>query len=91
MSKDSRGTLTPTGPAVNAKRVRTQVLAEDGGTVSLGGILTQEERRDVNKVPLLGDLTGIGVLFRDTVRLENKTELPVFLTPRVVTSDTPAR
>jgi type IV pilus assembly protein PilQ len=91
VSKDSRGAVTPTGPAVNTKRVRTQVLVEDGGTVSLGGILTQEERRDVNKVPLLGDLPGIGALFRDTVRLENKTELLVFLTPRVVTQDKPAR
>lgn len=91
VSKDSRGAITPTGPAVNTKRVRTQVLVEDGGTVSLGGILTQEERRDVNKVPLLGDLPGIGALFRDTVRLENKTELLVFLTPRVVTQDKPAR
>ncbi|WP_157266134.1 type IV pilus secretin PilQ, partial [Azohydromonas aeria] len=84
VSKDSRGALTPTGPAINTKRVRTQVLVEDGGTVALGGILTREERKDVNKVPLLGDLPGVGALFRDTVRLENKTELLVFITPRVV-------
>jgi type IV pilus assembly protein PilQ len=84
VSKDSRGALTPTGPAINTKRVRTQVLVEDGGTVSLGGILTQEERKDVNKVPVLGDLPGVGALFRDSVRTDNRTELLVFITPSVV-------
>jgi type IV pilus assembly protein PilQ len=91
VSKDSRGALTPTGPAINTKRVRTQVLVEDGGTVALGGILTQEERKDVNKVPLLGDLPGVGALFRDSVRTDNKTELLVFITPRVVAERTAVR
>ncbi|MDZ5455421.1 type IV pilus secretin PilQ [Azohydromonas lata] len=91
VSKDSRGALTPTGPAINTKRVRTQVLVEDGGTVSLGGILTQEERKDVNKVPVLGDLPGIGALFRDSVRVDNRTELLVFITPSVVAGRAAAR
>ncbi|NML13452.1 type IV pilus secretin PilQ [Azohydromonas caseinilytica] len=91
VSKDSRGALTPTGPAINTKRVRTQVLVENGGTVALGGILAEEERHEANKVPVLGDLPGLGALFRDTVRARSKTELLVFITPQVVAERAPAR
>jgi len=52
--------------------------------VVIGGIYIQEQRNDVNKVPLLGDLPALGPLFRNTQRIDNKTELLVFLTPRIV-------
>ena len=56
VNKDSRGALTAAGPAINTKQVKTQVLVENGGTVVLGGIFTQDERTEINKVPLLGDI-----------------------------------
>ena len=71
-------------PAIDTKHVKTSVLVENGGTVVIGGIYTQEERNQVNKIPLLGDIPGLGNLFRNTLRQDNKTELLVFLTPRIV-------
>jgi type IV pilus assembly protein PilQ len=86
VSKDSRGANTPNaGPAINTKKVDTQVLVENGGTVVIGGIFTQEDRDEINKVPLLGDLPIIGHLFQNKARLSNKTELLVFITPKIVT------
>jgi type IV pilus assembly protein PilQ len=57
---------------------------ENGGTVVIGGIYTQEERSTINKVPLLGDLPGVGFMFRNRQNTDNKTELLFFLTPRVI-------
>ena len=91
VNKDSVGRSTNAGFAIDTKHVKTQVLVENGGTVVLGGIFTQTERNDVNKVPLLGDLPGVGVLFRSTARTTNKTELLVFITPRVVTDRSAVR
>lgn len=86
VSKDSRGALTPNaGPAINTKRVDTQVLVENGGTVVIGGIFQMDESDDVQKVPLLGDIPYLGALFRSKTRISNKTELLVFITPKIVT------
>ena len=84
VNKDSRGTLTPQGFAINTKHVQTQVLVENGGTVVIGGIFTQDEREDVSKVPLLGDVPYLGNLFKNKSRTSIKTELLIFLTPKVV-------
>ncbi len=84
VNKDSRGVLTPQGYAINNKHVKTQVLVENGGTVVIGGIFTMEENDAVNKVPLLGDIPFAGALFRNKTRIQNKTELLIFLTPKVV-------
>jgi type IV pilus assembly protein PilQ len=84
VSKDSRGEPTNAGPAINTKHVKTQVLVENGGTVVIGGIFTQNEREDINKVPLLGDIPYLGNLFKDRVKLNNRTELLIFITPKVV-------
>lgn len=86
INKDAPGTATVAGIAIDTKNVKTQVLVENGGTVVIGGIFTQEERNDVNKVPLLGDLPVVGNLFRNSVKKDNKTELLVFLTPRILNS-----
>jgi type IV pilus assembly protein PilQ len=91
VNKDSRGALTAAGPAINTKQVQTQVLVENGGTVVIGGIFTQDERNQINKVPLLGDIPVLGVLFQNRVRSTNKTELLVFITPKIVTDRTAAR
>ena len=84
INKDSRGESTADGIAINTKHVQTQVLVENGGTVVIGGIFEQTERDQVNKVPLLGDLPGVGNLFKSRDRISNKSELLIFITPRVL-------
>jgi len=91
VNKDSRGALTAAGPAINTKQVKTQVLVENGGTVVIGGIFTQDERNTINKVPLLGDIPYLGLLFQNRVRSTSKTELLVFITPKIVTDRSAAR
>ena len=91
VNKDSRGESTTAGPAINTKHVKTQVLVENGGTVVIGGIFTQDEREDVNKVPVLGDIPYLGNLFKDKVRYSNRTELLMFITPKIVTDRAAAR
>ena len=84
-NKDSRGANTDAGPAIDTKHVKTLVLVENGGTVVLGGIFTQTDRDEVNKVPLLGDVPVLGNLFKNKSKISNKTELLIFITPKVVT------
>ncbi len=84
VNKDSRGQDTAAGPAIDTKNVQTQVLVDNGGTVVLGGIYEQLERTTVTRVPLLGDLPVVGSLFRNTQRVSDRSELLIFITPRVV-------
>jgi type IV pilus assembly protein PilQ len=91
VNKDSVGRNTAAGFAIDTKHVRTQILVENGGTVVIGGIFTQNERDDVTKVPLLGDIPFLGNLFKTKTRTTSKTELLVFLTPKVITDRTAAR
>ena len=84
VNKDSVGIQTTNGFAIDTKHVQTQVLVENGGTVVIGGIYTQNERTDINKVPLLGDIPVLGNLFKSTAKINKRTELLVFLTPRVL-------
>ncbi len=91
VNRDAVGQLTPSGYAIDTRSVRTQVLVENGGTVVIGGIYEQFERDSVNKVPFLGDLPVIGYAFKQTARRNDRTELLVFLTPRVVTDTALAR
>ncbi|WP_431263824.1 type IV pilus secretin PilQ [Roseateles chitinivorans] len=84
VNKDSRGTLTPQGYAINNKHVQTLVLVENGGTVVIGGIYTQEDLESENKVPYLGDIPLLGNLFKNRSRSTSKTELLIFITPKVV-------
>ena len=85
INKDSVGQATPQGFAIDTKHVQTEVLVENGGTVVIGGIFTQTESSDVNKVPLLGDVPYVGALFRNTTKVATKTELLIFITPKIVT------
>jgi len=91
VNKDSVGRPTLAGFAIDTKHVKTQVLVENGGTVVIGGIFTLTEREDVNKVPLLGDIPYVGYLFKNTQRTSKKTELLIFITPKVVTDRSAAR
>jgi type IV pilus assembly protein PilQ len=84
VNKDSRGQDTASGPAIDTKNVQTQVLVENGGTVVLGGIYEQIERNTVTKVPLIGDIPVVGNLFKNTQKVNDRTELLIFITPRVV-------
>ena len=84
VNKDSVGQVTTAGFAIDTKTVKTQVLVENGGTVVIGGIYTQTETDQLTKVPFFGDLPLFGNLFKTTGRSNNKTELLIFLTPRVV-------
>jgi type IV pilus assembly protein PilQ len=71
-------------PAIDTREVTTQVLVNDGQTVVLGGILTTQSSNVVNKVPLLGDIPLLGNLFKNTNRTNNKDELLIFVTPKIV-------
>jgi type IV pilus assembly protein PilQ len=86
VNKDTPNTTLSTGAgvAIDTKHVKTEVLVENGGTVVIGGIYTQESRDTASRVPLLGDLPYFGFLFRQTGKVENKTELLVFITPKIV-------
>jgi type IV pilus assembly protein PilQ len=82
--KDSVGQQTISGPSIDTKQVTTEVLVENGGTVVIGGIYTQDERTTINKVPVLGDLPYIGFLFKNSIKLDNRNELLIFVTPRIL-------
>ncbi len=84
VNKDSVGTETRAGFAIDTKHVQTKVLVENGGTVVLGGIYISTERTSVTKVPLLGDIPVMGNLFKSTAKTNNKTELLIFITPKVI-------
>jgi type IV pilus assembly protein PilQ len=75
---------TGAGVAIDTKHVKTEVLVENGGTVVIGGIYQQDENILTSRVPFLGDLPYVGFLFKNTERRDNKTELLVFITPRIV-------
>ncbi|WP_370663043.1 type IV pilus secretin PilQ [Massilia violaceinigra] len=84
VNKDTKGDETRAGFAINTQHVQTKVMVENGGTVVLGGIYQQSETNNVTKVPLLGDLPVLGNLFKSTSRNSTKTELLVFITPKIV-------
>ena len=91
VNKDSVGRSTLQGFAIDTKHVRTQVLVENGGTVVIGGIFTQTNLEEINKVPLLGDIPYMGWLFKNRLLTTKKTELLVFITPKIVTDRIAAR
>lgn len=89
VSKDSVGQLvaSATGgfvPSIDTREIVTQVLVNDGQTVVLGGILETERRDAENKVPYLGDIPVVGRLFKQTTTTDNKDELLIFVTPRIL-------
>jgi type IV pilus assembly protein PilQ len=84
VNKDSVGQETRNGFAIDNKHVKNQVMVENGGTVVLGGIYQTSDRSTETKVPLLGDLPLVGHLFKSTTRTNDKTELLIFITPKIV-------
>src|SRR3984885_1162801 len=71
-------------PSINTHQITTQVLVNDGQTVVLGGILETTKSKAANKVPFLADIPILGYLFRSTTDINNKTELLIFITPKIL-------
>ncbi|WP_432454728.1 type IV pilus secretin PilQ [Agarivorans sp. QJM3NY_29] len=88
ITQDSEGeavaTSTGTAIAINKQEIGTQVLVKNGETIVLGGIFQQQTTDYVKKVPILGDIPGLGVLFRTTTQSVEKNELLIFVTPRIL-------
>jgi len=89
ITKDSVGAVvsTATGgqvPSIDKKELATQVVVNHGETVVLGGVYETELRQTVNKVPVLGDIPGLGYLFRSKSKTDNNKELLIFVTPRIL-------
>ena len=82
--KDSVGSNTLAGPSIDTKQIVTEVLVENGGTVVIGGIYTQTENSQTNKVPVLGDLPFVGWMFKQNLKTDNRSELLIFITPRII-------
>jgi type IV pilus assembly protein PilQ len=71
-------------PSIDTREIITQVLVNDGQTVVLGGILDTTKSKSANKVPFLGDIPVLGNLFKSTININNKTELLIFITPKIL-------
>lgn len=84
VTKDSVGQIFQGVPSINTREVTTQVLVDNGATVVLGGVYEQTRNDQVNRVPFLGELPGVGVLFRNTNKIDKKSELLIFVTPKIV-------
>ena len=89
VNKDSVGQLVPSAtggfvPSIDTRSITTQVLVNDGQTVVLGGIMETDERDAERKVPFLGDIPGLGVFFKTKSKINNRDELLIFVTPKIL-------
>jgi type IV pilus assembly protein PilQ len=89
VSKDSVGELVPSAtggsvPTIDTREVIATISVRNGETVVLGGIYETELRETSNKVPVLGDIPGLGILFRNRTNLNNNAELLIFVTPKIL-------
>ncbi|MFN9473967.1 type IV pilus secretin PilQ, partial [Acidovorax sp.] len=82
VNKDSPGEVLNNVRAINTKHIKTQVLVENGGTVVIGGIFELFEDNNETKVPVLGDIPGVGNLFKTRTKSANKQEMLIFITPK---------
>ena len=83
-NQDTVGTIYSGVPSINTKSVNTEVLVENGGTVVIGGVFTQDIGDSTQKVPLLGDVPVVGWLFKNNVKSDTKSELLIFITPKIM-------
>jgi type IV pilus assembly protein PilQ len=90
VTKDSVGEVVSSGqaggfiPSIDTRELVTQVHVNDGETVVLGGVYETELRNSVNKVPGLGNIPGLGYLFRNKTTSNNNAELLIFVTPKIL-------
>lgn len=82
--KDDVGTVYFGVPSIDTNDVHTQVLVNNGETVVLGGIYQHTDKRQKNSVPILGSIPGLGFLFRNTQKTNNRSELLIFVTPKIM-------
>jgi type IV pilus assembly protein PilQ len=87
VTQDSRGEDTPSGPAINTNSVTTQVLVANGETIVLGGIFESTNTETTTKTPFLGDIPYLGRLFKRTQTTELRSELLIFITPKIIKND----
>ena len=87
VNQDSRGEDTPSGPAINTNSVTTQVLVANGETIVLGGIFESTNTETTTKTPFLGDIPYLGRLFKRTQTTELRSELLIFITPKIIKND----
>lgn len=83
-NQDTVGAIYSGVPSINTKSVKTEVLVENGGTVVIGGVFTQDLSDSTQKVPLLGDIPVVGWLFKNNVKSDTKSELLIFITPKIM-------
>ncbi|ABC32620.1 type 4 fimbrial biogenesis protein PilQ [Hahella chejuensis KCTC 2396] len=86
INQDSRGVVTANIPSIDTNEIETQVLVGNGETIVLGGIFTSEQSSTVTKTPFLGDIPYLGRLFRKTENVNERSELLVFITPKLITN-----
>jgi type IV pilus assembly protein PilQ len=91
VKKDSVGQIFSGIPSIDTKKVNTQILLDNGETAVLGGVYEQNINTSVDKVPFFGDLPFVGNLFKRTSRQDDKTELLIFITPKIVKDNLSAR
>lgn len=92
VNKDTPNTRVQSGlVAIDTKHVKTEVLVENGGTVVIGGIYQQDTRESTARIPVLGEIPYLGWLFRNTQRIDDKSELLVFITPRIISESMAVR
>ena len=84
LTQDTVGATYGGIPSINTKKVDTQVLVENGGTLVIGGVYTQNESEAKNSVPLLADIPLLGWLFKNETKSTDKRELLVFITPKIM-------
>ena len=89
VTNDSIGQLVPSGfggtiPSIDTNEVETDVLVDNGQTIVLGGVYQQDTSNSISRVPFFADLPFVGLLFRNTSVVDNKSELLVFITPKII-------
>lgn len=84
VTQDQPGVVYNGVPSIDSKQITTQVLVENGGTVVIGGVYTLDASDSTQKVPLVGDIPVLGWLFKNNVKSESKTELLIFITPKIL-------
>jgi len=84
VQKESIGTIFSGVPSIDTQNIQTQVLVANGETAVLGGIYEQEESNAVEKVPFFGDIPILGNAFKTRTRTDNKSELLIFITPKIM-------
>ena len=88
VNKGGVGTVTTNaGPSVTKQEITTNVVVENGGTLMLGGVFSEDVSDSTDRVPLLGDIPYLGWLFKQNTKTNNRTELLIFITPRIVSEE----